>query len=459
MSNACVDAVSQGLVDGGIKAAYNFPGFYSHEIAEKVGCTTMSIDERVAYAEAYGSCLAGTRSVVSFKNVGLSIASDAFLHSIIGGVSAGLVVVVTDDIDVWGSQESQDSRHYFEFFGGLWIEPTDIQHSYDTAYEAAVLSEKYDVPVVIRLTNDLFASHGGVLRKKPLETSAPTRKHLPSRTVVHPVYHKTQQERLDEKNARIREYVEERVSLPRVSSSDGIVTFGAAEARTLPAQGDTLRVSTLPLPEKALRQFMSQHDAIDILECGQPIIRNKLVLTNPETTVRSLERQQKGEPVEFTKWDRYENFFSALNVVKEHDYVSGDITQFTVETYNTVDVALSLGVAVSTAIGISDQLGFAYAISGDCSFSHEGSSIIREALQRGVNICIIIIDNGVSWCTGGQPCVTPLKLNELPEAVRYEWQEYDSCTEEEFIAILSSLRNHTGVSVLHIGVPVGSFNR
>ena len=80
-----VSALAEGLKDAGVECVYNFPGFHSHEIAEQLGCTQISINERVAYSEAFGAAVAGARSVVTMKTVGLNIALDAFLHSLIAG--------------------------------------------------------------------------------------------------------------------------------------------------------------------------------------------------------------------------------------------------------------------------------------------------------------------------------------------------------------------------------------
>ena len=40
-----VSALAEGLKDAGVECVYNFPGFHSHEIAEQLGCTQISINE------------------------------------------------------------------------------------------------------------------------------------------------------------------------------------------------------------------------------------------------------------------------------------------------------------------------------------------------------------------------------------------------------------------------------
>lgn len=109
--SSIIDALADGFIDGGVDLLYGFPGFKSEAVLERIDSDfKISVNERVAYGEAYGASIGGKRSLVGFKNIGLNIASDAYSHSIISGVNAGMVVLVADDIEVWGSQESQDTR-------------------------------------------------------------------------------------------------------------------------------------------------------------------------------------------------------------------------------------------------------------------------------------------------------------------------------------------------------------
>lgn len=113
-----LEAMAEALKKGGIQAAYNFPGFHSHKLFDLLDGGITSTNEKIAYELAWGSSQAGRPTLVTFKNVGLNDAADPFVNSLLTGAGAGLVLVVTDDIELQGSQCILDSRHYFSFYGG-----------------------------------------------------------------------------------------------------------------------------------------------------------------------------------------------------------------------------------------------------------------------------------------------------------------------------------------------------
>lgn len=121
------------------------------------------------------------------------------------------------------------------------------------------------------------------------------------------------------------------------------------------------------------------------------------------------------------------------------------------EFLNTLVVALALGVAVSTAIGVSEVLGKSYAIVGDTSFLHEGRGILEEARRRKVNLGIIILDNQMSWCTGGQVAADSVDL----AIAGYSNVTVDLCLEDidNLAKWLDSFRKLKGLNILRIRLP------
>src|SRR6266566_8037199 len=148
-----LEAIAEAFKKGGIQSAYNFPGFYSHKLFDYMGGGITSTNEKIAYELAWGSSQAGRPTLVTFKNVGLNDAADPFINSMLTGAGAGLVLAVFDDIELEGSQCILDSRYYFDFYGGLWLEPFDFTSVTVLAEAAPQLSRIFDIPVVIRLTN------------------------------------------------------------------------------------------------------------------------------------------------------------------------------------------------------------------------------------------------------------------------------------------------------------------
>ena len=446
-----IDAVAAGLAQAGAESIYNFPGFHSHEIAEALGMKQISLNERVAYAEAYGSCLAGSRSVVTFKNVGLNVACDAFLHSLLGGVNAGMVVVVTDDTYVVGSQEFQDSRHYFDFYGGLWYEPSSPQQAYEIALKAFALSEEFDVPVVIRLTGSYFASKKFFAKHLRLDESKKAYDIVLKREkyVIHPYYFSVQEKMLSRKQAKIDNYVSSCTSTIQKKNTEGVIVFGARESDV--NSKDILEICTLPLPKRAILEFIDVHETVEVLEDGDNYVLEKIIAMVSTSNITGAPPLERGIQTEFTKWSAYEDIFGIINKALVGKLVAGDITQFTVETTDTIQVALSLGTAVGTAIGMAGVRGEAYAIVGDTSFLHEGRGVLEEARRRGLKIGVIVIDNGMSWCTGGQIPADSIDL--IMDNCAASVDVRDQHNVHELQVAMSHLVNSEGVHVLRILVP------
>lgn len=100
---------------------------------------------------------------------------------------------------------------------------------------------------------------------------------------------------------------------------------------------------------------------------------------------------------------------------------------------------------------MADVVGEAYAVVGDTSFLHEGKGIIQEAQKRGVHVGIIIIDNAMSWCTGGQ---------EAADDLGQTMAHYQSWTVDardgdvgDLKTVPTSMREAAGVSIVRVLAP------
>ena len=160
------EAIARGALDAGMSGIYAYPGTPSTEITEYVQRTCKagdvhsdwSANEKTAMEAALGMSYAGKRAMVCMKHVGLNVAADAFMNSAITGVNGGVLIAVADDPSMHSSQNEQDSRYYGKFAMIPVLEPSNQQEAYNMAYHGFELSEKYSVPVMIRLTTRLAHS-------------------------------------------------------------------------------------------------------------------------------------------------------------------------------------------------------------------------------------------------------------------------------------------------------------
>ncbi|MDZ4182550.1 MAG: indolepyruvate ferredoxin oxidoreductase, partial [Candidatus Cloacimonadaceae bacterium] len=172
------EALAQGALDAGISGFYAYPGTPSTEIVEYAQRskqaaaggvhTKWSSNEKTAVESAIGMSYSGKRTMATMKHVGLNVAADPFMNSAFTGANGGLIITVADDPSMHSSQNEQDSRYYGKFAMIPVLEPSNQQECYDMAFYGFELSEKYHVPVMIRLTTRLSHSRSGVTRRDPL---------------------------------------------------------------------------------------------------------------------------------------------------------------------------------------------------------------------------------------------------------------------------------------------------
>ena len=160
-----------GAIHAGLTSAFGYPGTPSTEIMEylfrhrseigQVGAAWCA-NEKTAYEAALGVSLVGRRALVCMKHVGLNVAADPFVNSALVSIHGGLVLAVADDPGIHSSQNEQDSRYYADFARILCLEPASPQQAYDMTRDAFGLSERFHIPVMIRLVTRLAHSRARV---------------------------------------------------------------------------------------------------------------------------------------------------------------------------------------------------------------------------------------------------------------------------------------------------------
>ena len=447
----CIEAIRDGLLDGGAEVFTNFPGFLSHKLFSELGGKITSTNEKTAYEIAWGASLGGKRSVVTFKNVGLDDAADPFINSQLVGVNAGLVLVIFDDVHVEGSQSRQDSRHYYDFFGGLWLEPYDLQSTYDLSYKAFEWSEKTKTPVIIRITNQLLARCEEYKRK----TNKTGSKKLiidQKRYVIHPINWIHQQNELNKKRELINTLVELINSDLNVSSNKDQVAIMLGcndfEQNTLSDNYEKIQIVTYPLPPKLIKDKCKNKKNILCLEQGSKFGWEKLNIILSNQNIESNDGFVPNNSNGYIVYKDYEKLFSALKSTKP-DIIVGDLGLYTRDSLNTIDTCLSFGSSLSVGCGLlMSGIKKVISVTGDGAYLHSGKNVIPEAILRKLNLKVVVICNGGSQVTGGQ--IIPGDLFYQSESVQIEKFDYKNSTEDKIVNVLRKMSQFHGVSVLYI---------
>jgi TPP-dependent indolepyruvate ferredoxin oxidoreductase alpha subunit len=160
------EAVARGAIEAGIKLAASYPGTPATEILEAIAQVAKhfgiyaewSVNEIVATEVAAGASMAGVRSIVSMKHVGLNVASDAAMTLAYTGVEGGMVIAVCDDPAMHSSQNEQDTRFFSVHSNLPLMDAGSPQEALDMTREAFAISEKLKLPVIVRLTTRV--AHG-----------------------------------------------------------------------------------------------------------------------------------------------------------------------------------------------------------------------------------------------------------------------------------------------------------
>jgi indolepyruvate ferredoxin oxidoreductase alpha subunit len=453
------EAIAQGAIDGGISGVYAYPGTPSTEIMEYVQGSKQaaelnihrqwSANEKTAMESAIGMSYAGKRALVCFKHVGLNVAADAFINATITGVNGGLVVLCADDPSMHSSQNEQDSRFYAKFTMIPILEPSNQQEAYDMAYKAFELSERLNVPVMMRVTTRLAHSRSGVSRKVVIKQNELKLPNDPRQFVLLPAIARVNYKKLLNSLPlmdSISEQSEFNTIIKGKSNRLGIIAAGIAYNYLMENISEqdcpffVLKLSHYPLPPKQVKELYEQCDEILVLEDGYPIVEEMIKgflnlgkpvhgrldgtvprdgELNPAIVAKALGMEVvEGLPVPSVVRQRppslcmgcgHRDVYADLHVALE-EYGGGrvfaDIGCYTLGAlppFNAINSCVDMGASITMAKGAADAgLVPAVAVIGDSTFTHSGMTGLLDAINENSPITIIISDNSTTGMTGGQ---------------------------------------------------------
>lgn len=289
------EAVARGANDAGITAAYAYPGTPATEILEYIlahagregrPIARWCANEKTAYEEALGVAFTGRRALVAMKHVGLNVAADPFMNSALVAVHGGLVLAVADDPGMHSSQNEQDSRWYADFARIICLEPANQQEAYEMTREAFDLSERFRIPVMIRLVTRLAHSRAVVRVSDPRGENAAKMAPDTSSWVLLPSNAKRQWRDLLDKQPALSEYAQgsehNRLELNEADLATGVITTGIARnylfenLNDLASRPSHLHIGAYPIPVDKIRSLADHVKTILVLEEGYPLVERLL---------------------------------------------------------------------------------------------------------------------------------------------------------------------------------------
>ncbi len=193
------------------------------------------------------------------KHVGLNVAADPLFTASYTGVNGGMVLAVADDPGMHSSQNEQDSRHYAIGAKVPMLEPSDSQECKDYAKLAYEISEKFDTPVILRLTTRVSHSQSAVTTADRIPHTIPEYKKNIAKNVMVPANAIKKHVVVEQRTLDLIEYAETSgINTVEMNSDEiGVITSGICYQYAKEALGDKASYLKLgmvnPLPVKLIK--------------------------------------------------------------------------------------------------------------------------------------------------------------------------------------------------------------
>ncbi len=453
------EAIAQGALDAGLSGVYAYPGTPSTEITEYIQGSKLaqerhvhsrwSTNEKTAMEQALGMSFMGKRAMVCMKHVGMNVCADPFVNAAMTGVNGGLVVIAADDPSMHSSQDEQDSRFYGKFAMIPILEPSNQQEAYDMMALAFDLSEKENLPVLVRVTTRMAHSRAAVVTADvPREQNELNYNAKAANWVLLPVNARKRNDVVTAQQPELEQLAASSKYNQYFESDDhslGIIASGIAYNYVMENYPDgcpypLLKISQYPLPKELVRKMTLECNSVLIVEEGQPFIEEQVRgvmpgdtvimgrLTgelprtgelNPDIVARALGLESKENfapcddvvprPPAFCQGCGHRDVYTALNeVLKDYPQarVFGDIGCYTLgflPPFKAIHSCVDMGASIGMAKGAADAGQWpAVAVIGDSTFTHSGMTGLLDAINENANITVIISDNLTTAMTGGQ---------------------------------------------------------
>lgn len=437
------EAVALAAYHAGVALGTGYPGTPSTEILEAFsalgGRAQWAPNEKVAMEVAVGAAFTSARALVTMKHVGLNVAADPLFTVAYTGVAGALVVVSADDPGMASSQNEQDNRRYAVAAGIPMFEPSDSQESYDYTWKAIEVSERWHIPVLLRMTTRVCHSKTIVQARTERGPNPPPGEYVRDARgrVMIPSNARPAHRRLRSKLAEIGAWNE--AAGPNAvfpGGPVGIISSGIAfqHAREAAPEASIFKIGmTYPLPFHAIERFCERVQRCVVIEEGDPYLVEAIrsagipVEGKPEMyrfgefNVARVKRilagdltpepaPSPGKPPELCQGCPHRSVFQAL---KNLDcIVSGDIGCYSLGAlppFDAMETLVCMGAAIGVGLGLRHVLPpensrRVVSVIGDSTFVHSGITGLVEMVYNppADGHVLIILDNGTTAMTGMQ---------------------------------------------------------
>ncbi len=469
------EAMARGLVEAGVRVMTAYPGTpsseilpaveqYAREMQDPTYCE-WSVNEKVAMENALAATYLNQRAACAMKMVGLNVALDPLMSAAYIGVKGGLIIISADDPGPHSSQTEQDSRLLGWYAKLPVFDPDSPLHARELVETAFSLSERHEIPVIMRPTMRLCHARQNITFKKVSNKVQPARfDRDPMRWAAIPRSRLLLHERLNQKLILIANEVAKSPQLvmwhrpvKRGKARLGILASGVSAAMALDLL-DYMGLSKdlpflqlavpTPLPVAPVQKLLNACERVLVLEETEPLMEllapepHKLwgrfsghVASAGELTpekmldvletacqqagIKSTRVRGKLVAIADTPPMRKPNLcagcghraaFFAMKRTFPGGVFPGDIGCYTLGlNQGAVDTCHDMGASINFAASLSrtfmsqNQDVPVLATIGDSTFYHSGPAGLINSVYNQARFVLLILDNAVTSMTGMQP--------------------------------------------------------
>ncbi len=508
------EAIVRGALEVGVNFVSTYPGTPASEIGNtffKIAKTAgvyfeFSTNEKVALEAGIGASFSGLKTLVAMKNFGLNVCLDALIPFVYTGTKGPTVIIVADDPSCHSSAQSEENTRPVDNLIHIPIlEPSDPQECLDFVKLGFKISEKFNIPVMIRTTTRV--AH----QKMPVRISNLKPQVLKKgefvkdtkRFVTLPPRVLEMKKELFEKIEKIRSFSENLLKVEGKKQKTGIITSGVSYLYVKEALAElkldlpVLKLTfSYPLAERKIKEFIKNLKNVLVVEeleahlekeverlakqvnCKLEIFGKDLLPVvgelKPEYVIEAVAkitgRKYKSRKYDFKSLKRSPQlcpgcpYWLVVSAIKKAVDVNkvifggeiGCYMLFGNQPINLQDYLSCMGSSVGIAHGIKKATSQKLiTFVGDSSFFHSGIPALINTVFNKSNPLIIILNNETTAMTGHQPhpvsvgTETGISIEKLVRACGVKYvKTIDQINQEEFINTVKEFVVKDEVSVI-----------
>lgn len=515
-------AIARGFYEAGGHIAASYPGSPTVEMLETIKhqypeiYAEFSTNEKVALEVAIGGSITGARSIVSMKHVGVNVAADPLMTFTQTPIRGGFVLMSGDDPGMASSQNEQDNRLFAKFANMPVFDPSDSQEAKDYTKKALEVSERFGTPVMLRITSRLCHGKSQVVlgERETRDISGFTR-DIPSFGMIPPnTFDK--QFTMKKRTEDLREaLVDLNVNAyePKEDAKVLIITSGLVYQNLKEIEGpfSIFKLGIVyPIPTETIRILSLRYERLIVLEEMMPFIEDQVKLSGIECAGKEyfsftgeldvadireglIKAHVIEKPIQLSDADKQSEIVQGVGqpvmgrlpmfcagcphrpvfdiLKKSKRTVVGDIGCYSMGILyplEMLDTIISMGASLGMMKGMSKALKIAgkseplVAVIGDGTFFHSGMTGMLNLLHQldpDENMTVIILNNGTTAMTGGQPNASSadygdasdmhVAIPKIIEAMGFErFKIVDQFNYKETKKVIDDEIKHPGLSIV-----------